>query len=326
MNKLEKILHDSSIPKNIKRMVNSLSSEGKEALNSMFDKESNFYTHAHPTNIAKRFWADPHDFPTLYHYTDINGLKGILSSKKVRIGSQYYMNDPEENIYTIDLARQYLVDNNVSNEVVNFFIKDFTRLIFDAYIWSFTNNDHSESLLAYGDFAIEFDNQEVQEAMVEKINPGINSFEQMENGNSYIFPLRVEYNEEVQKEYISVIMSTYLKAYKNLKIDQPDMYEIMNNCYRALSIFALCFKNPLLYQEEEIRFVAVRKHNDNLLHPDKVINNKPYIIFPLDQSLIKKIIYSRNVKDISAIKNVLKINDFDASLLEKTKLPYGRKE
>ena len=162
--------------------------------------------------------------------------------------------------------------------------------------------------------------------MVEKINPGINSFEQMENGNSYIFPLRVEYNEEVQKEYISVIMSTYLKAYKNLKIDQPDMYEIMNNCYRALSIFALCFKNPLLYQEEEIRFVAVRKHNDNLLHPDKVINNKPYIIFPLDQSLIKKIIYSRNVKDISAIKNVLKINDFDASLLEKTKLPYGRKE
>lgn len=325
MSKLSEILCDPRIPKYIKEKVNNLSDGGKEALNSMFDEDSDFFKHAFPTKIAKRFFADPAKYPILYHYTDINGLKGIISSKIFRIGSQYYMNDPEENIYTFKLAKNCLIKMGASDSEISFFDQDFHKVRFDPYVWSFTYNNYSQALQNYGDFALEFHNQELQENLVEQLNPGIESFEEMREGNSLVFPLKVEYNTQVQQEYISSVMSTYLNAYRNLWIDESDMYSIMEHCYRALTLFSLCFKNSLLYQEEEIRFVIFRISNDNKLHPDTMINKKPWVFFPFNNHLIHKIIYSRNINNLVEVKNLLINNKFNASLLESTKLPYGRK-
>lgn len=325
-NKLNEILKNSAIPQSTKDMVNSLDSGGKYALNSMFDENSDFFIHANTEKIAHQFYAAPESSPFLYHYTDQSGLTGIISSKTVRIGSQYYMNDTEENIYVLNMAREYLIQNNALEDEIKFFEQNYSQKQFDAYIWSFTKNPNSQALLTYGDFALKFKNQEIQEAMVETLNPNISSFEEMQNGNSYVFPLRVEYDQKIQKEYISSVMSIYLKACKNIHIDPYDMFAIIRNCHQALSLFALCFKNPILYQEEEIRFVAVRKSTDNNLHPDKIINGKPTIIFPFPPSLIKRIIFSRNVQNLKNIENLLILNEFPPTLLERTKLPYGRKK
>ena len=70
----------------------------------------------------------------------------------------------------------------------------------------------------------------------------------------------------------------------------------------------------------------MRKSTDNNLHPDKIINGKPTIIFPFPPSLIKRIIFSRNVQNLKNIENLLILNEFPPTLLERTKLPYGRKK
>jgi len=325
MDKLFEIMNNSTIPKKTRDMINRLSLEGKRALNSMYDEDSDFFKHAQPVKLADKFFADPKKYPVLYHYTDFNGLNGILSSKSFRIGSQYYMNDPNENIYVFKLAKEYLVNNNVANDEIDFFKNDYHREQFDPYIWSFTYNDHSEALLAYGDFALEFYNQELENNLVIQLNPGIDDFNQMCNGNSYVFPLKVEYNVKIQKEYIKSVMRTYLGAVRNLNIDPYDMYEVIKDCYAALNFFGLCFKNPILYQEEEIRFVVFRRNDNNTLCPNELVNGRPTVIFPFSLDLIKKIIYSRNIVKLNSVKKLLKSVDLDTTLLEKTKLPYGRK-
>lgn len=84
----------------------------------------------------------------------------------------------------------------------------------------------------------------------------------------------------------------------------------------------MCFKNPLLRQEEEIRFVLLRKSNDNDLHPDTYIKDRPVLLFKFNASLIKSVIYSKQVKDIDKIKKFLVDKGFKNVPFIPTKLPY----
>jgi hypothetical protein len=325
MDKIDEILAHNSIPEDIKITINSLSKDGREVLNSMYDKDSDFYKHAQLNNIIARFFADPKEYDKLYHYTNREGLKGILQSHTFYIGSQYFMNDPRENIYVSELAEKILKkEESASFQEINDFKNDFRRVKFDLYIWSFTANDHSQALLNYGDFALEFENQELQKKLSNYFNPNINDFSKFNHGNCYIFPLKVEYDRKIQEEYIGSVIHTWLGAYRNLEIDPNDMDEIINVCYCALNLFAMCFKDPNLRQEEEIRFVILKQDEDNKLHPDQYIgdNHKPVLLFEFQSDLLKKIIYSKKIKDAEKIKELLNTNDYKNTKVVSTDLPY----
>ncbi len=323
MAKIDEILHLYQIPEDIRKMVNSLNKDGRDALNSMYDNKSDFWKHANLLEIASQFFAEPKKYKHLYHYTDTNGLKGILTSRTFRIGSQYYMNDPQENIYVLEFAKKILKGEEfASPEEIEYFYNDFRRLIFDIYIWSFTLNDHSQALANYGEYALEFDNEELQESLVKFFNPNVTGFDDYHNGNCFVFPLKVEYGQKVQKEYIKSVVHTWLAAYRNLKIDPYDMGYIIENCYHALSLFCMCFKNPLLRQEEEIRFIVIRKNDDNKLYPDTYINNRPILQFKFEQSLLHQIIYNKRVKNLKEVENLLMTNGYEKTLVNPTKLPY----
>lgn len=320
---LKKAVDNPKVPLKTKFMIESLSESGKDVLNSFLDKNSSLYYHSQPQIICKKFWASPQIFPYLYHYTTLEGVKGILSSGTFRIGSQYHMNDRGEHIYVTGFAKQILISLKASQNEIETFLKWYGGEIFDIYIWSFTKNDHSQALMTYGDYALEFNNQEIQTNLSKFLNPNVNDPFRFKKGNSYVFPLKVEYDRSCQEEYLKPIMAAYLKAYRNLRADPDDMKEIIYNCFRALSLFSICFKNPNLYQEEEIRFVVLKINNDNRLHPDKVVNGKPVILFPFDLKMIKSVIYSWQVEDLRPIKSILQEYHL-SNRLERTKLPYGK--
>lgn len=323
MDEIDKILMQKNIPESTKRMIKMLSKDGREALNSMWDKNSNFWKHAQPVEIATRFLADPKEYEKLFHYTSQQGMESILATHTFRIGSQYFMNDPEENHYVSKLAESILKEDEKATELeIDNFHSNFRSVRFDIYIWSFTANDHSQALSRYGDFALEFDNQELQEKLVDYFNPDVQDLTEFTLGNCYVFPLKVEYDKAIQREYVKAVVHTWLSAYRNLSIDPYDMSEIIEDCYYALSLFCMCFKNSLLRQEEEIRFVLLRKSNDNNLHPDTYIQDRPVLLFRFDSSLIKSIIYSKQVKDINKIKNYLMAKGFIDIPFVPTKLPY----
>lgn len=323
MDKIDKILAQNNIPEDTKRMIGMLSKDGREALNSLWDKDSIFWKHAQRVEIASKFWANPEKYRNLFHYTSQQGMKSILNSHTFRIGSQYFMNDPEENIYVSKLAEDILKRNErATTQEIDDFHKDFRRVKLDTYIWSFTANDHSQALSRYGDFALEFENQKLQEELVNHFDSNVQNFSEYKVGNCYVFPLKVEYNETVQREYVGAVIHTWLSAYRNLPIDPYDMNEIINDCYKALGLFCMCFKNPLLRQEEEIRFVLLRKGNDNKLHPDTYIQDRPVLLFKFEPSLLNLIIYSKQVKDITKIKDFVVDKGYRNVSVMPTKLPY----
>lgn len=320
MDEIDKILAQNNIPKSTKRMIGMLSKDGREALNSMWDKNSNFWKHAQPVEIATRFLADPEKYKKLFHYTSQQGMESILTSHTFRIGSQYFMNDPEENIYVSKLAEDILKkDERATTQEINDFHNDFRSVKLDTYIWSFTANDHSQALSRYGDFALEFENQKLQEKLVDYFDPNARDISELK---TYVFPLKVEYDKAVQSEYIKAVVHTWLSAYRNFSIDPDDMSEIINNSYYALNLFCMCFKTPLLRQEEEIRFVLLRKNNDNNLHPDAYIHDRPVLLFKFNCSIINTIIYSKQVKNINKIKDSLSVKGYQNVSFIPTKLPY----
>ncbi|WP_235190474.1 MFS transporter [Leuconostoc mesenteroides] len=108
------------------------------------------------------------------------------------------------------------------------------------------------------------------------------------------------------------------------RVDFLGMLEIMQCSAQAMFLFALCFKNPDLYQEEEIRFVVVKingKEND--IEPEIIFNGKPVVSIEITPSLIKSVILSHEVfEQETNIRNILNQSNFTNTTIEKTRLPY----
>lgn len=320
--------YGKDVPLGARKVIDSLSAEGKAALVSIFDTESDFAKHVNLTNFINDFFADDSKYPDLYHYTNENGVKGILTSHQIQITSQYYMNDPKENIYVTDLALDYLrKDDRLNKKDLEVFEQSFHQIIFDIYVWSFTNNDYSQVLFnpEYGDFALHFKNNELQKDLDIDLNGKYKGLYDLPYGKNFIFPLKVEYSLTKQQEYVDTIMKTWKNAYLSFKHDRFNvgMDNIMKACYPALTLCSLCFKNPILNKEEEIRFITIRNSNDkNACHPDLTINGKPKIVYEFNPKLLRDITYSKQAKHISEIRKLMDKTGFQNINLKPTALPY----
>ncbi|MBZ5997283.1 hypothetical protein [Leuconostoc gasicomitatum] len=324
LEKLDELLKSPSITPRIKTLISTLTEEGKLALNDFYDEKSDFYQHAEPMLIANKFNCDPNIFPNLYHYTSIDVLKNIISKKKIYLGSIHSMNDQKDGLYAFELGAIELESLGASKEEIqdfNLFNKNIPR---NNYIWSFSANDHSQSLQHYGEIALSFNNQDIQYSLSKHFSKGANDFSEFSRGNGFSFPLKVEYDIKTQLEYIKPVVKEWLYAYRNINVDSSDMLEIMQCSAQAMFLFSLCFKNPDLYQEEEIRFVVVKingKEND--IEPEIIFNGKPVVSLEITPSLIKSVILSHEVfEQETNIRNILNQSNFTNTTIEKTRLPY----
>lgn len=323
--KLSDLINFSNLPKEIKEMLENLPKEGQQALVAMYDEDSDFIKYGSPNNIARDFLVD--DDAVLCHYTEFANLSSILESKKFWIKSKSYMNDPKEFLYTYELGGELLRELGATEDEICQFSEITKKVNFDVYIWSFSENVNSQALWGnYGNkkgIAIKMNQKNIMFNLANHFAKEKSSLSEYKEENGYVFPLKVLYNKEEQKERISAILLQYLNAIRSFKFDPDDMQTIILECLSALTLYALILKDPILYQEEEVRFVINHIINDNKVHPEFEINNIPFVSCPISNDLISGIVIQTG-SDISEIevKKLLAKHGFNNVNVTTSLLPY----
>lgn len=323
MKELAKRLKNPNVSESVKTIVQSMNKDGMQLLNDYYDKNSNFYQRAQPELIANEFYADPIKIKNLYHYTTYDAFEKILSSSTFLIGSIHYMNDDKEIKYVYELMKNELKLLGAPNYIILKLEELNTILPDDVYVWSFSENDYSQALSNYGDIALGFDSQEVMEQLASYYSKGKKTLDEYTFGNAYVFPLKVEYDYEVQSKYIKTLAHAWLVAHENLKYDSDDMEEIIGCVVQALHFFSLFFKRKYLRQEEEIRYIIFNINEDNILNPEIYMNNKPFTSCKLTNEILKEVVINPNSeKNLDEVENVLNKQVFTNALVSLSKLPY----
>ncbi|MBM6812972.1 hypothetical protein [Limosilactobacillus reuteri] len=298
---------------------------GFAAIEEFQNKNSDFQQHANKYNIARRFYADPSDNKRVYHYTKLDNLNEILSSGMFYMGSINDMNDPMEVKYTYELAVKVLKSIGAENHEISVFQKDYRVDFFDTYLWSFSYSDYNQALQNYGDIALGFDTQQIQTALANRYTKPY--FQNMQVGNAYVFSLKVEYNLDIQKNYITSVMSEWLRAYRGLRYPKtlPIANAIRLECLQALFLFSLCFKRYKYHQEEEIRFVLEKLTKDNKSQSDLLFNGYPKSIAKITSNMLKEIVVTHTNgadKKLKMIRAILDKNGFKKTGVRMTDLDY----
>ena len=323
MKELEKILEDPKVSEDVKRTVQSMNKDGMQLLNDYYDENSNFYQRAQPELIANKFYADPSKIKNLYHYTTYKKKKKILSSSTFLIGSIHYMNDDKEIKYVYELMKKELKLLEAPNDIILKLEELNTILPDDVYVWSFSENDYSQALSNYGDIALGFDSQGIMEQLASYYSKGKKTLDEYTVGNAYVFPVKVEYDYEVQSKYIKALAHAWLVAHDNFKYDPDDMEVIIGSIVQALHFFSLVFKNPYLRQEEEIRYIIFNINEDNLLKPELYMNSKPFTTCRLTHEMLKEVIINpKSQKNLNDVSTMLNREGFTRTSVNMSKLPY----
>lgn len=323
MTKLDEMLKSTKVPDDVKEKVNSLDNMGRKALNDYYEENSDFYQHAQPNIIATRFYANPEKNINLYHYTKYDSLKKIVSGQKFFLGSIHFMNDTQEMSYAFKLLRDELNKLNAPQAIFEE-LKSIKHIMpFDVYIWCFSENDHSQSLQNYGDVALGFKSQTVMENLADRFSEGAQTLDDYVPGNGFVFPLKVEYDLQKQIEHIRPIASAWVSAHNNYNKDPDDMGEIILSCMQAMYFFSLCFKNPYLRQEEEIRYLVLKIKDGTGFTPEFYIGDTPFVSCELTPDMLEKVILSKKLSSkIEDTELFLKDKSFTVTDVETTKLPY----
>ncbi|MCW4399794.1 hypothetical protein LDJ81_12470 [Lentilactobacillus parabuchneri] len=314
------------IPPETKKMILNLDSHGKQAIVDYYNENSDFHQHADISNNVYKFGVNTDIHTKIYHYTTFSSLKQILSSKYFRLKPSDLMNDPNDFRWASKLGKDILADNGANNTEIDKYEGMINSQPFkDSYVWSFTENGESQALFnVYGNkegLSLEFDLPDVMRILATHNAHGKESLKDFTDGDAYTFPLKIEYNKTIQEQYIKPVVLEWLAAFRSYEKDPIDMKEIMLNCSQNMFLFNMAFKDPLLYQEEEIRFVVLRISQLER-DPELIIRGVPYTICELTNDLIKSIkIQTGNSLKINEASSSIKKLGYNIEILNSA-LPY----
>ncbi|KRL28331.1 hypothetical protein FD27_GL000156 [Limosilactobacillus frumenti DSM 13145] len=314
------------VPKNTRLMIANLNDYGKRAIVNYHDPHSNFHKYADIVINVRMLGENAEENTPLFHYTTVSSLKSILESGYFRIKQANFMNDPDEFQWASKLAITYLKNYGAtSEELGNFKLMIKNQPFHDAYIWSFSKNNDSETLFhVYGGnegVALKFGEKDVMNMLVSHNSHGKKSLDQFGLGDAYTFPLNVLYDEQKQKNYIKPLVQEWLDACRGLKKDPDDMKEILTLCSKNIALFNMAFKNPKLCHEEEFRFISLRR-NDGTISPELRVNGVPYINCKFVPEYVQSVILSPICnKSEEEVRTIIKKHRSCADV-KKSTLPY----
>ena len=150
------------------------------------------------------------------------------------------------------------------------------------------------------------------------------SAKRLDPGDGLVYPLKVLYDKKEQLEYVNTVMKAWLIAFRNKDRDPNDMSQIKNESLKALELYSQCFKNSLLYQEEEIRFVVIKRlSQEQHIMPDLYFNGKPKIKLDIEPNMIDTVIVSHKLEGkISSIQKMVQSYGFNNTEVKLTDLLY----
>jgi hypothetical protein len=248
-----------TIPEDLSKQIEEFSEKGWEIIRPFFDK------------LEKR------PVPSIiYHYTDDDGLHGILKAGNLRFTDIFYLNDPSELRHGINYAIKFLREKaeNGSDAMKSFsnHFKDLVEARIEAVAHHFVccfsaERDELGQWRAYADnghgYALGFDGPMLEEAFAKKESQPI--------PEHHTFPITYEEDAlcEMHGEIVSAVDLLISKMSRS-----PALAETINDRFAklmtafSLPIFtsSLFFKHKAYKNEREYRFMQIHQSDKPLEH------------------------------------------------------------
>jgi hypothetical protein len=202
------------------------------------------------------------EYDTIYHYSDLGSLIGILESQNLYSTNINYLNDAKELKHGVSLISEVIdLFRNTKNERIFSFMKSSLNKIYDIdkYVTCFSKNgDLLSQWRSYGNdgkgVAIGFDPLEIEESIYDSI-----------------VCMNIMYSESRQKEILEVYIRIIIGYFESIKenIDWTDFdYDnlIADTLIYFLEGIISNFKHPSFSEEKEFRIEYKVDGNINKAH------------------------------------------------------------
>lgn len=265
----------------------------------------------------------------LYHYTDINGLVGILQSNTIWLNNILFQNDSREYIHATDISTdvcdELIYEYEQSTEELKAALAEAARDMFcedigsNIFIGCFAKSgDQLSQWRAYGQngsgFSIGFD---------------LSKMESKEC--AALVTQHVNYDTKNQKQFLKRYISTYIdylsSHIKTNAISVEDAVEGMLYVVVSCNIFGVSFKNEGFKEEQEVRvFIDGRDADCSTKFRRSGNRIVPYIEFKSNAKLPIKEIYIGPTSDAElmeiSLQMLLERYNYDNVEIKFSEIPY----
>lgn len=206
----------------------------------------------------------------IYHYTTVEGIKGILENNEFWVTKSDFLNDRLEFKYSLDIleevAKLNIKNTNIKEKFIKFVVDEFERinndmdgLLSGEYVLSFSKIKDSMLLWAeYSDFmgyCIEFEFNKLE--MKEKIS--------LHGEVIYNKEKQIELVKEALEKTIEENFNEENNEVKNLFKENPSISDeslkkLADYVAVWISVYGMFFKKECFEGEEEYRFVFSALH------------------------------------------------------------------
>lgn len=202
----------------------------------------------------------PGDQSSVFHYTTIDGLCGMINSREIWVSHSEYLNDTSEGSYThrlaMSVAEQDLKTNDVDEEfkaLVLSLNNEQTELYFslsEAYVFSTSLNEDSLFLWTYYTQGDGY-NLELDFWVFTELIKGSKATLEFDYG-------RIVYQESEQRDIIKTDLVNIHRLWTNYRNQgSPEQHlneEIRNALAWRIRYYSIFMKHPKFSNEEEFRF------------------------------------------------------------------------
>lgn len=187
----------------------------------------------------------------LYHYTDLNGLLGIIQHRKLWLTSAFNLNDHQEVIWAIRRIKSKILDlqPQLDGDLFDIF-KDLMLggKVTDPYVCSLTSEvDLLSQWRAYGK-----DGTGVSIGIKLSALPNIEKpFLTQQERDDYLYLAEVVYSQKEQDSMIDKMFAPFIKVGLNIE----ERFELLTQFAQRLIQITPTFKNPAFREEAEWRII-----------------------------------------------------------------------
>lgn len=241
---------------------------------------------------------------SLYHYTDVNGLLGILNNNSLWATNIHFLNDIKELYAGVDdltsfceKEKKRTEGKNIAKEILVPLCRMYDQTIetihsrlnnnLDSYIISFTDKkDNLRQWMSYcppnGGYCIEFDKEMI-------INKEINLLK-----NHIISNLRSVIYETLNFESYLSIEQVIIDIKENMKEDNGLERYLMNRDMKILLDCCTTKKSDFSDESEERIIIQARTSNENIKYRTKSGIIIPYYEYTFNPDCIKSVLIGPN--------------------------------
>ncbi|KXZ15312.1 hypothetical protein AXI59_02095 [Bacillus nakamurai] len=278
--------------------------------------------------MAEKYLNEEKKECTLYHYTNIYGLEGILDNREFWVSHSDFLNDKTELKYTLEICESLLQDKLKYNELKDKILDKFDtvlKLMNDHLIYILSLSNNGDSNLLWSNYS---NNDGYNIAF--SFRAIIDDFEFNQSySDYYLYHSSVIYEKEHQIKAISEVIDYFIElAEKDILFDRiNDDYIVgVADIIRTIQLFSIFFKDNCFSQEEEYRIAIVPYLSKKIQYDCRISNGTfiPFIKLGFHKNRVKGItIGPKNNMDITLEGLVQFLNLHEYNHISKDSIRYS---